>query len=72
MPHHQHHGCLHLTLGYCSQCDVVYCKACDREWGARRWLQPWTYSYPVGSLTGFGSTTANAPSSGINTTHEHS
>ena len=72
---HHHHGCLHLTLGYCAQCDVVYCKSCEREWGFRRyaWTYPAIYTQ-AGGTTQFTPTSKFTPTNapGGSTPHVHS
>ena len=50
MDKHEHKVCKHDYLRYCSKCDVVYCKDCEREWGAGTSYTPFrcttTTSYP--------------------------
>lgn len=36
---HEHVNCQH-TFKYCSKCDVVFCKSCEREWEKKP-----TYTY---------------------------
>ena len=46
---HSTHGCTH-DLKLCKDCDVVYCRACKREWGDShvvwKYTPPWTWTYP--------------------------
>lgn len=59
MHNHDCH-CFH-DLRYCSVCDTVYCKKCDKEW--ERKYQCWTYASTgtgIGTGINSSSTTLNS------------
>lgn len=63
MSKHEHKECEH-AVEFCPHCDVVFCKRCEKEWGAGTTYTPFTTTTIFPNETTWG-TSKESVSNGV-------